>query len=105
MTTPVSNISPLVRIDAYTGASGAGMPASAKMARLFDRIDASGSGAIDRKQFEAAFATLQPPRDFKARGADDIWVSLAPHPSGSISKQDFVAGMVAQMRLMRAGPR
>ena len=102
MTTPVSSVSPHVRVDTYTGASGARMPASTKMANLFDRIDRSGAGVITRSQFETAFQTMQPPRDFKSRGADAIWSSLTSGQSGGISKTDFISGMLAQMRSMRA---
>lgn len=102
MTTPVSSVSSHVRIDTYTGASGARMPASAKMASLFDRIDVSGAGVITRSQFDTAFQTMQPPRDFKSRGADAIWSSLTSGQSGGITRNDFIAGMLVQMRSMRA---
>jgi hypothetical protein len=102
MTTPISGVSPHVRVDTYTGASGARMPASAKMASLFDRIDSSGAGVITRSQFNNAFQTMQPPGDFKTRGADAIWSTLTSRQSNSIAKNDFVTGMLAQMRSMRA---
>ncbi len=101
MITPVSSVSPHVRVDAYTGASGARIPASAKMANLFDLIDNSGAGVITRSQFDAAFQTMQPPRDFKSRGADSIWSSLTSGQSSGITKNDFISGMLAQMRSMR----
>ena len=102
MTTPVSTVSPHIRVDTYTGASGARIPASTKMANLFDRIDNSGAGVITRSQFDAVFQTMQPPRDFKSRGADAIWSSVTSGQAGGITKTDFISGMLAQMRSMRA---
>ncbi len=88
----------------WSGASaGARMPASQKMSSLFDQIDSSGSGSITQSQFDQAFQTLNPPKDFKAQGADATWAQLDPAGTGSVSKQDFVTGMTAMMRQMRAG--
>ena len=86
----------------FSGAS-ARMPASQKMSNLFDQIDTSGSGSITQAQFDQAFSSLNPPKDFKAAGADAIWSQLDPNNTGSVSKQDFVNTMTSIMRQMRTG--
>jgi hypothetical protein len=85
----------------WSGAS-ARMPASQKMSGLFDQIDSSGSGTISQAQFNQAFQTLNPPNDFKAAGATAVWSQLDPNNTGSVSKQDFISGMTAIMRQLRA---
>lgn len=85
----------------WSGAS-ARMPASQKMSSLFDQIDTSGSGSITQSQFQQAFQTLNPPKDFKAAGADAVWSQLDPNNTGSVSQQDFVSGMTAIMRQLRS---
>ena len=65
------------------------MPASQKMSNLFDQIDNSGSGSITQAQFDQAFQTLNPPKDFKAAGADAIWSQLDPSNTGSVSRQEL----------------
>ncbi|WP_052523516.1 EF-hand domain-containing protein [Bradyrhizobium sp. STM 3809] len=84
----------------WSGAS-ARAPASQKMTNLFDQIDTSGSGSITQSQFEQAFQTRNPPKDFKAAGADAIWSQLDPSNTGSVSKQDFVSSMTTLMKQMR----
>ena len=79
------------------------MPASAKMSNLFNQIDSGASGSISQTQFDQAFQTLSPPKDFKALGANAIWSQLDPANSGSVSKQDFVNTMTGLMRQMRGG--
>jgi hypothetical protein len=101
VTSPISTIAQSWAAHATTGASGVRAPASAKMALLFDKIDASSSGAISQAQFQHAFHTLSPPRDFQALGAGAIWAQLDPTKSGSVSKQDFLNGMLSQMQAMR----
>jgi hypothetical protein len=86
----------------WSGASPR-LPASQKMSNLFDQIDSSGSGSITQAQFDQAFQTLNPPKDFKAAGADAIWAQLDPNNTGSVSKQDFISGMTAMMQQIRAG--
>ncbi len=85
----------------WSGAS-ARLPASQKMSNLFDQIDSSGSGSITQSQFDQAFQSLNPPKDFKAAGADAVWAQLDPNNTGSVSKQDFVSGMTSIMRQMRS---
>ena len=76
-------------------------PASQKMSNLFDQIDASGSGTISQSQFNQAFQTLNPPRDFQAQGAPAVWAQLDPTNSGSVNKQDFISAMTGMMKQMR----
>ena len=77
-----------------------GAPPQQKMSNLFDSIDTSGSGSITQSQFEQAFQTMNPPKVAQQAGADAIWAKLDPNGSGSVSKQDFVSGMTAQMSQM-----
>jgi Ca2+-binding EF-hand superfamily protein len=77
------------------------MPASQKMSNLFDNIDTSGSGTITQAQFNQAFQTLNPPKDFKSLGASAIWSQLDPTNSGTVNKQDFVTAMTSMMKQMR----
>src|SRR5664279_5802759 len=77
------------------------MPASQKMSNLFDQIDSSGSGTITQAQFNQAFQTSNPPKDFKAQGASAIWSQLDPTNSGSANKQDFITAMTSMMKQMR----
>jgi hypothetical protein len=77
------------------------MPASQKMSNLFDKIDTSGSGSITEAQFNQAFQSLNPPKDFKTLGASAIWSQLDPTNSGSVNKQDFITTMTSLMRQMR----
>jgi hypothetical protein len=72
-----------------------------KMTALFQNIDSTGSGNINRAQFNQAFQTMTPPAGFKAMGADATFNSIAPAGSGTVSKQDFVQGMTSLMARMR----
>jgi hypothetical protein len=102
MTTSISALTGSPNTQIISGASMR-MPASQKMSNLFDQIDTTGSGTITKAQFEQAFQTLNPPKDFKALGADAIWAQLDPNNTGSVSKQDFVSGMTAMMKQLRGG--
>lgn len=84
-----------------SGAS-AGMPPQQKMSSLFDKIDTSGSGAINQAQFGQAFQSFNPPAVFQNQGADAIFSALDPNGTGSVSKQDFVSGMSSLMASLRA---
>ncbi len=86
----------------WSGASMRTSP-SQKMTALFDKIDTSGSGTITKAQFEQAFQTMNPPKAFQQAGADAIWAKLDPNGTGSVSEQDFVSGMTAQMSQLRHG--
>jgi hypothetical protein len=44
---------------------------------------------------------MNPPKGVQAAGADAIWAKLDPNGTGSVSKQDFVSGMTAQMSALR----
>lgn len=83
-----------------SGAS-AQMPASQKMSNLFNQIDTSGSGTITQAQFDQAFQTSNPPKDFQKLGATATWSQLDPTNSGSVNKQDFITAMTSMMRQMR----
>ena len=86
---------------AVSGASSSGPPQQ-KMSELFDSIDTSGSGSITQSQFDQAFQTKNPPTVFQKQGADAIFAALDPNGTGSVSKQDFVAGMKQLMASLRA---
>ena len=88
-------------LHAMSGAS-AGLPPQQKMSRLFDSIDASGSGNISQAQFDQAFQSRNPPAVFQNQGADAIFTALDPNGTGSVSKQDFVSGMSKLMASLRA---
>ena len=79
------------------------MPPAQKMANVFAKIDASGSGTITKSQFEQSFQNLKMPQAFKAMGADAIFEKLDPNGTGSVSKQDFVNGMKSLMSQVRRG--
>ena len=100
MSIAATSLSASSGLQAMSGASYQ-MPASAKMTSLFDNIDTGGSGSISASQFAQAFQAFSPPKDFQAMGPDAIWSQLDPSNSGSVNKQDFVAGMTAMMRQMR----
>ncbi len=80
-----------------SGASAYASP-TGKMANLFQQIDTSNSGSISLGQFQQAFATLNPPANFQALGANAIFSQLDPNGTGSVSKADFVSGMTGLMR-------
>ncbi len=84
--------------------AGASMrtPPAQKMANLFDKIDTSGSGTISQDQFNQAFQSMNPPKDFKNAGSDQLWSQLDPNNTGSVSKQDFVNTMT-QLRAQMHG--
>jgi EF-hand domain pair len=86
---------------AVSGASSSGPPQQ-KMSDLFDSIDTSGSGSITQSQFDQAFQAKNPPAVFQKQGADAIFAALDPNGTGSVSKQDFVAGMKQLMASLRA---
>lgn len=83
-----------------TGAS-APMPPQTRMSNLFDTIDQSQSGVINKSQLSQAFQTLNPPTNFKAYGADKLWNALDPNKTGSVSKADFVPTMTGLMSSLR----
>ena len=85
-----------------SGASCCGSP-SQKMSNLFQQIDSSNTGSITQAQFQQAFATLNPPANFQAVGANLVFQQLDSSGSGSVSKSNFVSGMTAMMRSLRAG--
>ena len=87
---------------AMTGAS-ARMPPSQKMSSLFDKIDTSGSGSINKADFLQAFQNMRPAPGFKAAGADAIWSKLDPNYSGTVSKQSFVSTMTGLINQFRSG--
>jgi hypothetical protein len=84
-----------------SGASSYAPPAQ-KMSNLFQQIDTSGTGSISQSQFQQAFATLNPPANFQAAGANAVFQQLDPTGSGSVSKSDFVSSMMSMMRTLRA---
>lgn len=97
----ISGVSATSSLHAVSGASYGGPPQQ-KMSNLFDSIDTSGSGSITQSQFNAAFATKNPPAVFQKQGADAIFSSLDPTGTGSVSKQDFVSTMSKLMASLRA---
>ena len=84
-----------------SGASSYGSP-SQKMSNLFQQIDTSNSGSITQAQFQQAFATLNPPANFQAVGANAVFQQLDSSGAGSVSKSNFVSGMTAMMRSLRS---
>jgi Ca2+-binding EF-hand superfamily protein len=94
----VGGVSPMI----MSGASMR-MPPQQKMANLFNMIDASGTGSINKSQLAAAFQNLNPPLPFKNAGVDQIFSALDPNNTGSVSQADFVSGMVSLMSSLRAG--
>jgi Ca2+-binding EF-hand superfamily protein len=97
----VSSIGGAGGINAISGASKR-MPPAQKMSNLFDKIDASGSGAITRSQFSRVFQALNPPVAIKKLGADTVFSSLDSSNSGSVTKQNFVSGMAKVVAGIRA---
>lgn len=85
---------------AVSGASGYSTP-TAKMSNLYSQIDSSGSGSINKAQFDQAFATKNPPGVFKAAGADAVFSQLDKAGTGNVSQSDFVSGMTSLMRSLR----
>ncbi len=83
-----------------TGASGAKAPAR-RMSDLFAAIDTTGAGAITRGQFAAAFASKNPPANFKAFGLERTWSALDPGGSGQVNQSDFVNTMTGLMTSLR----
>ena len=100
MSMAISGMGAAVAPQAMSGASMR-MPPSQKMTNLFNSIDTSGSGTITKAQFEQAFQTMSPPKVAQQTGADAIWAKLDPNGSGSVTKQNFVSDMTAQMSQMR----
>lgn len=86
---------------AKTGASTRMSPQQ-KYSNVFDQIDTAGSGTITKSQFEQAFSSLKMPPSFRRAGADSVFSQLDPNGTGSASKQNFVSGMIDQMKAMRA---
>lgn len=101
MALDISSVGSGPAIHAMSGAS-AGMPSQQKMTNLFNQIDSSGAGSITQAQFDQAFQSLNPPAVFKQQGADAIFAALDPPGTGSVSKQDFIAGMSNLMASLRA---
>jgi hypothetical protein len=97
----ISGVSAAGGMHAVSGASSSGPPQQ-KMTDLFNSIDTSGSGSITQAQFDQAFQSKNPPSVFQKQGADAIFASLDPNGTGSVSKQDFVAGMSKLMASLRA---
>lgn len=75
-----------------SGASPYSSP-STKMTNLFQTIDTTNTSSITQQQFNAAFATLNPPGRFQAVGAAAIFKQLDPQGTGSVSKSTFVNGL------------
>lgn len=102
MSMPIQGASGAAMPQVVSGASGYAPPA-AKMSSLFQAIDADHDGAISQSQFNQAFATMNPPASFQALGAGATFGQLDPAGNGSVSKSDFVSGMVKLMRALRNG--
>lgn len=100
MSTAISGLGMAGTPQAMTGASMR-MPPAQKMANLFAQIDTGNSGSITKAQFDQAFGTLNPPSGFKSMGADAVFAKLDPNGTGSVSKQDFVNGMIQMMSQIR----
>ena len=100
MSMPISGMAGAGMAQAMSGASMR-MPPAQKMASVFAKIDATGSGTITKSQFEQSFQNLKMPQAFKAMGADAIFDKLDPNGTGSVSKQDFVNGMKSLMSQVR----
>ena len=77
------------------------MSPAQKFTNLFNQIDTSGSGSITQAQFDQAFQSMNPPGPVKAAGADAVWKQLDPKGSGTVSKQNFVAGMAITTKQLR----
>jgi hypothetical protein len=101
MTIDVASVAGSTSTSQISSGASARMPASQKMSGLFDQIDSSGSGSITQSQFDQAFQTQNPPKDFQSAGANAVWSQLDPNNTGSVSKPDFVSGMTAIMRQLR----
>jgi Ca2+-binding EF-hand superfamily protein len=78
------------------------MPPQQKMTNLFNMIDTSGTGSIDKSQLGAAFQNLNPPVPFKKAGLDYVWGQLDPNNTASVSESDFVSGMTQMMVSLRS---
>ncbi len=100
MSYSVGQVSGVSSMNAMSGAS-AQMPPSPKMAALFDRIDSSGQGSIDKSQLQSAFQTQNPPKVFQNLGADALYKQLDPGGTGSVSKAQFVQKMSSLMSSLR----
>lgn len=72
-----------------------------KMTNLFQQMDNNNSGLITQAQFVQTFQNTNPPVAFKNMGADAVFNKLNQNGSGSVSKQDFVAGMTKLMEQVR----
>jgi len=86
---------------AMTGAS-ARMPPAQKMANLFSKIDASGSGSISESQFRQAFQTMNPTSGFTSMGPSAVFSALNPSVTGMVTKSNFVQGMTQLMSQFRS---
>lgn len=71
------------------------------MSNLFEAMDTSGSGSINKSQLADAFKTQNPPTVFQNAGVDAVYSALDPNNNGSVSKQDFVSGMKSLMVSLR----
>ncbi len=87
--------------------SGASMrsPPPQRMAKLYDKIDTSGSGSITKAQFEQAFASLKSPPAIQVAGIDALWEKLDPKGSGAVSKEEFIKNMTAEMGHLQRAPQ
>jgi Ca2+-binding EF-hand superfamily protein len=93
----IGGVSPMI----MSGASMR-MPPQQKMTNLFNMIDTSGTGSINKSQLANAFQTLNPPLPFKKAGVDYVWGQLDPNNTGSVSQDAFVAGMTSLMASLRS---
>ncbi|THD51087.1 EF-hand domain-containing protein [Phenylobacterium sp.] len=103
MSMDISSLGGSATPHAMSGASY-GAPPQQKMSNLFDSMDMSGTGSIDKTQFANAFATKNPPTVFKNQGVDTLFSQLDPTGSGEVSKSDFVSVMSGLMASLRADP-
>lgn len=98
----ISGVGAMTAPQAWSGASPA-MPPGQKMASLFDKIDANGSGSITQSQFQQAFQSMSPPANVKSVGMDNLFKLLDPNGTGQVSKSDFVSKMTDILSQIRAG--
>jgi len=78
---------------AMTGAS-ARQPLSQQYSSIFSQITTPGSGVVTRDQFTQSFSGLGAPASFQSLGADAIFSALDSSNSGSVSRQDFIQGLL-----------
>ena len=103
MSMSISGMGASAGVHTVSGASWSAPPQQ-KMTKLFNAIDAGGSGSITQAQFNQAFQTGNPPAVFQKQGASATFAALDPYGTGRVSKQDFVSGMSKLMVSLRAAP-